>query len=198
MGRKQKAVGRKAAPISVRSMRGAIIPTNLRREEKMATPELKQFADLTPEDFEHHPVWIGCHTVDYDEPWYDSTDEETFRPWTGKLPAGASEGMLLVRATLELHDGTRHNGFVTPASKEGDLATQQPQIFAGARRFGFWGGIFGVPQNERQALCAALGKTPNQVFPLRFSVDPSLATGVTNGQVEGFYRLTPKGAQVEQ
>ncbi len=164
----------------------------------MATPELKQFGDLTPEDFQHHPVWTGCHGGDSDEPWYDETDEETFRPWTGGLPAGPSEGMLLVRATLELRDGTRHNGFVTPSFNEGDLGTQQPQIFAGARRFGFWGGISGVPEKERQALYAALGKNPDQVFPLLFSVDPSLATGVTTGQVEGFYRFRPKGFQVER
>jgi peptidoglycan/xylan/chitin deacetylase (PgdA/CDA1 family) len=164
----------------------------------MTTPNLKQFADLTAEDFERHPVWIGCHTVDYDEPWYEDTDEQTFRPWTGKLPASASEGMLLVRATLELRDGTRYNGFVTPAAKERDLATQQPQVFVGARRFGFWGGIFGVPEKERKALYAALGKNPDQVFPMRFSVDPSLATGVATGQVEGFYRFMPKSTQVEQ
>jgi len=164
----------------------------------MTTPDLKQFGDLTPEDFERHPVWIGCHTVDYDEPWYENTDEQTFRPWSGKLPAGPSEGMLLVKATLELRDGTRHSGFVTPSSKAGDLATQQPQIFGGARRFAFWGGIFGVQQEERQALYAALGKSPDQVFPLRFSVGPNLATDVTTGQVEGFYRFTAKGTQVEQ
>ena len=81
-------------------------------------------------------MWVGCHTLDYDEPWYENTDEETFRPWTGKLPADASAGMLLVKATLELHDGSRHPGFVTPALKEGDLGTQQPQIFAGNRRLG--------------------------------------------------------------
>ena len=67
----------------------------------MAKPELKQFGDLTRKDFERCPVWIGCHTADYDEPWYDDTDEETFRPWTGALPADASQGMLLVRATFE-------------------------------------------------------------------------------------------------
>jgi hypothetical protein len=43
-------------------------------------PELKQFGDLTPADFERHPGWIGCHTADYDGAWYDETDEETFRP----------------------------------------------------------------------------------------------------------------------
>jgi hypothetical protein len=164
----------------------------------MTTPELKQFGDLTPEDFERHPVWIGCHTADYGEPWYENTDEETFRPWTGELPVDASEGMLLVKATLELRDGSRHTGFVTPAHDEGDLGTQQPQIFAGNRRFSFWGGMFGVPEEGRQALYAALGKSPDEVFPLRFSVVPSLASGVTSGQVDGFYRYTQRSLQVER
>jgi hypothetical protein len=48
----------------------------------MARPELGQFGKLEPEDFERHPVWIGRHTADYGRPWCESTDEETFRPWT--------------------------------------------------------------------------------------------------------------------
>jgi hypothetical protein len=107
--------------------------------------------------------------------------------------------MLLVRATLELRDGSQHPGFMMPAPNPGDLGTQQPQIFAGDQRFGFWGGMFGVPIEERQALYAALGKTPDAVFPLRFSVDPSLATGDVSGQVCGFYRhaFGDQGARIE-
>jgi hypothetical protein len=107
----------------------------------LAKPELKQFGDLARADFSRYPVWIACHTADYGEPWYEETDEETFRPWTGALPVSPSEGMLLVRATLELRDASRHPGFVTPAFKK-DLGALQPQIFVGDRRFGFWGGMF--------------------------------------------------------
>jgi hypothetical protein len=46
----------------------------------MGVPILSQFGDLTSEDFDRDPVWVGCHTVDADEPWIDDTDEETFRP----------------------------------------------------------------------------------------------------------------------
>lgn len=49
--------------------------------------------------------------MDYDEPWYDQTNEETFRPWTGSLPVSPAEGMLLVRAVFECADGSRHPGF---------------------------------------------------------------------------------------
>jgi hypothetical protein len=162
----------------------------------LVKPELKQFGDLSPADFDQHPVWVGCHTADYGEPWYEGTDEETFRPWTGALPVSQSDGMFLVRATLELQDGSRHSGFVTPAFKEGDLGVQQPQIFVGKRRFGFWGGMFGVAAEERQALYTALGRGPDAVFPLRFNVDPSLSSDATAGGVDGFYRGS-RDAQVE-
>jgi hypothetical protein len=155
----------------------------------MDTPELKQFADLTPSDFDRHPVWVGCHTVDCEEQWYDDTDEETFRPWNGALPVSPSEGMFLVRATMELADGTRLPGFATPAFDEGDLGMQQPQVFVGSRRFGFWGGLSGVPHLERQDLYTALGKPPDRIFPLRFAAAPELAIGVVKGEVSGFYRL---------
>jgi hypothetical protein len=134
-------------------------------------------------------VWISCHTADYDEPWYDDTDEETFRPWTGDLPADSGGIMLLVRATIGLRDGSRYRGLVTPAPAPGDLGTQQPQVWVGDRCFGFWGGIVGVPVEDRQALYAALGKPADAVFPLRFSIDPGLATGEASGQVLGFCRL---------
>lgn len=78
-------------------------------------PELVQFGDLTPSHFHRHPVWIQCHVPDYDEPWYGDTDEETFRPFLESLPAGPESGMLLVHAVLTLADGTRLEGFVTPA-----------------------------------------------------------------------------------
>jgi hypothetical protein len=163
----------------------------------MNRPELKQFGDLTPADFDRHPVWIGCHTADYDEPWHDETDEETFRPWHGPLPADPSDGILLVRATIQLADGTAMPGFVTPAFDDGDVGTQQPQIFVGGRRFAFWGGGVGVPVQERQAFYAALGKPPDAVFPLRFAAERGLSTGVVMGEVDGFYRIDGEGVAVE-
>jgi hypothetical protein len=106
-------------------------------------PLLKQFRALLPTDFDTHPVWIGCHGVDSDEAWYDETDEATFRRWRGRLPAGPADGMLLVKASMRFADGSSHPGFLTPAFA-GDLGIQQPQVFIGARGFGFWGGLLGV------------------------------------------------------
>jgi hypothetical protein len=153
-------------------------------------PELKQFGDLCSADFDRHHVWIACHTEDFAEPWFNDTDEETFRPWTGPLPVGPSGGMLLVRANFELHDGGRHEGFLTPAFEEGDLATLQPHLFVGDKIFRFWGGMAGIRADERTAFYEALGKGPEAIFPIRFSTDPDLATGVVAGRVDGFYRGT--------
>ena len=104
--------------------------------------------------------------------------------------------MLLVRATIELRDGSRYQGFVTPAFKQGDLGALQPQIFVGNSRYRFWGGMFGVRADERQAFYAAVSKPREAIFPLKFSADAGLATGVTAGQVEGFYRRS-RDAQIE-
>ena len=46
-------------------------------------PKLKQFGHLTPDDLASHPVWVSCHSVDYDEPWYDDTENLSHFPKTG-------------------------------------------------------------------------------------------------------------------
>jgi hypothetical protein len=42
----------------------------------------------------------------------------------------------VVEATIELADGAKLPGFITPSLDAGDLGTQQPQIFIGEYRFG--------------------------------------------------------------
>lgn len=102
-------------------------------------PFLKQFGDLTDRDFAQSPVWVGCHTFDYDEPWYDDTDEETFRPWTAPLPVDPADGMFLVRASFRLADGRELGGFVTPAAPNDadDLGLIQPHMNVSGTYFGF-------------------------------------------------------------
>lgn len=155
--------------------------------------ELKQFGELNAEDFQRHPVWIGCRTADYGKPWYEDTDEETFRPFTGALPVDQNEGMLLVRVVIELKDGSRYPGFIAPGS---GLGAQQPQIFVDDRRFGFWGGMVGITERAQQELYAALEKGPDAIFPLRFFANPGLATGIVEGEVDGFYKKSRDGIHV--
>jgi hypothetical protein len=160
------------------------------------TPDLKQFGDLSVADFDRHPVWVSCHGEDDGQPWYDETDEETFRPWAGVLPVGQADGMFLVRTTFKLRDGSQFPGFITPAFYETDLGVLLPHMFVGDRCFRFWGGMFGVPAGQQLAFFSDLGKDKDAVFPIRFAADPGLATGAATGQIMGFYRSSPE-IQVE-
>lgn len=150
-------------------------------------PELRPFESLTAADFERIPVWLACHVADYDEPWYDETDEETFRPWTGKLPVKHEDGMVLVKATATLADGSSFPAFLTPAA-DNDLGHAQPHVFVRGKCFSFWGGMMGVSRKGRDEFYAAVGMAAEAVFPIRFTVASELAEGATNVEVGGFYR----------
>jgi hypothetical protein len=163
-------------------------------------PQLVQFGDLTPSHFIEHPVWVSCHTRDYDEAWYDETDEETFRPYDGSTPADPADGMLLVRAELKLANGKQFEGFLSPAMDDGSgdalLGSIQPQMFVTpAQRFGFWLGMFGDAKTAAEAFYATLGLERESVFPISFNAVPNLALGKANGILAGFYTI-PDGSTV--
>jgi hypothetical protein len=164
----------------------------------MSRPTLKQFGDLKPEDFQRHPVWVSVHTLDYDEEWYDDTDEETFRPWLADRPVGADE-MFLVSARLRFADGTEFEGFVTPtASYEGlrSMGSIQPQVFApSGQRFAFWHGMFRQAESKRR-FYECFAKSPAQVFPIQFQPRPGLTSSVASGEIPGFMSI-PRGKEVE-
>ena len=165
----------------------------------MKKPLLKQAGDLTSRDLREHPVWIGCHTEDSDEPWYEETDEATFRPWSGALPVAPSDGMFLVRAKITFQDGSQHEGYLTPAHDPSDIGTMQPGVFLGEESFFFWGGLFGVPSEERERFYRAAGLAADRVFPMRFAAEAGLAVGEYTGQIEGFYKgCAPRPIEVEQ
>jgi hypothetical protein len=161
----------------------------------MTKPELRQFGDLRADDFRAHPIWAACHSFDYDEPWFDETDEETFRPWLGKLPADPSEGMFLVACKAILADGSSHDGFMTPSpegdrSGESELGTTQPHLFLPAgTAVGFWGGLAGVPAGARSELYRGLDRSSDQVFPITFCAARNVVSGTADVSVGGFYRL---------
>lgn len=153
-------------------------------------PQLKQAGDLTRRDFAAHPVWVHCHIVDYDEPWYDETDEETFRPWLGPLPVDSAQAIFLLSAEALFADGSKHRAIITPGSSEDDLGSMQPSVFLGRRWFPFWGGRPGIPQTMREdfyreARRARIGS----IFPVRFSAVARMSNGVTETTVHGFYRM---------
>jgi hypothetical protein len=158
-------------------------------------PELKQFGTLTQADFNRFPIWVGVHTCDYGEPWYDETDEETFRPWLGELPINPKIGMFLVRSQIVLADGTRFVGFITPIIGTGEVADSelrnvQPHLFdSQGNLISFWGGLFGVSEDGKKSTYDALDRASKQVFPFRFTADPGLTVGSQSGEVRGFGRI---------
>lgn len=158
-------------------------------------PELKQESDLTPADFLRLPVWIGVHNFDSDEPWYENSDEETFRPWTGPLPFKESRGFVLVAATFTLRDGSVYPGYFRSVrddeSRRGNktevLVLQSPIIFIDGRSFDFRRRVPGLQRAAARQLYSAFGKKAKDVFPVRFAASPALARGVVTGNIEGFY-----------
>jgi len=158
---------------------------------KTTRPELVQFGDLSADHFARHPVWIGVHGVDDEKPWYDDTDEETFRPWDGQLPADPDVGMLLVRAEMTLPDASALAGFVTPdpgtPGQAGHPGTVQPHLFAPDGTLqGFWTGTLRSTAEQRARVYASLGRDPAAVFPIRFRADAALVRGGVEGRIDGF------------
>ncbi len=182
----------------------------------MAPPELKQEYNLSLADFSRQPVWVGVHNFDSDEPWYEQSDEETFRPWTGPLPFAEARGFVLAAATFELADGTLYAGYCrsvrddwdasfepmsvaegTPkrqswsrmhgGSQRSVLLLQSPTMFIDGRPFDFQLRILSLRKKAIQSFYAAIGKKPSDVFPLRFAINSGLAADVTSGKLAGFY-----------
>lgn len=175
----------------------------------MLTPELKLIADLRSSDFQRHPVWVGVHNMDYGKPWYDASDERTYRPNMEPLPLPAERGMVLVQAVFTLRDGSKHTGFVQAARPDWDvplrkgmatarslsggdsrglLGIQRPHIFVGQEVFYFWGGVAGIAPATRERFYVAIGRPAETIFPITFAAEPGLAIGLTEGQVHGFYK----------
>ncbi len=88
----------------------------------MELPLLRDISELTPSDFENHPVWVCVHGRDQDEPWYEQTNEQTYRPWTGALPyvSRSPFDAVLVAATFELADGSVYRGYFNPVVENWD------------------------------------------------------------------------------
>ncbi len=167
-------------------------------------PELKQFGTLTQADFQRFLVWAAVHTFDYNESWYDETDEETFRPWSGELPVDPGLGMFLVRSQIIFADGTKFIGFITPAIgtgevMESDLGSVQPHLFSNnGMLVTFWGGVFGFSDDVKKTTYDLLERTASQIFPIRFSAENGLTNGKQAGEIRGFYKMTDfKSQKVE-
>jgi hypothetical protein len=143
----------------------------------------KQVYDLKVADFDRAPVWEFA----LDEEGDPGQDEATVRP-RPDLRDGVDRrgGLFVVDACFVAADGTRFRGYVTPA--RGGIVDSQPTVITDDGQVGFWYGI--VPPNEQTIAEAyrALGRTADQLFPLRFEAAVELARkdDATAGVIEGF------------
>jgi hypothetical protein len=125
--------------------------------------------------------WAVDNT-DYDEEWFEGTDEQTFRPWSGDLPVDPSHGTYLVSAVGTFHNGRVVAAFLYPHDSH-EIGLLQPHVFVGGRAFGFWGGILGTPQHTRDEFFELLGLQREEVFPIWIEASDQLARGVVSARV---------------
>lgn len=167
---------------------------NIVQREK---PTLKQFSDLSSNDFNENPVWVQCHTADYGQKWYDETDEESFRPWDGELPISPDEAIFLIKSNFTLNNGDKYSGFMTPVVEadcrhENDLGYIQPHIITeDTEIIHFWTGMFPIDKEKKSDIYNSLNCTPDEIFPISFSASDTLAKGIITGKINGF--LARKG-----
>lgn len=144
----------------------------------------KQLPELRPSDLERFPIWEQT----LDEEGFPGQDEETVKPRFDLAEANPSEGMFIVRAEFIAHDGSRFDGYVSPQLDS--TFNVQPTLVTEYGQVNLWYGSF-VPKAEQlDKDYALLGKTSDELFPVRFrAVVP--ARGVPlEGEVPGFLYLT--------
>lgn len=155
-------------------------------------PILKQIGDLTIHDFKVYPLWVQCHIVDYKQPWYPKTNEETFRPWQEALPPDVEKYTFLVKSSYVLSDGSVYRGFITPVSSlcqdiSKMLSRIQPHILhpSGAQ-IHFWFGSYAITKDLLNAVYRIFRKSPEQIFPIHFFTENGLLQKDISGSIPGF------------
>lgn len=163
----------------------------------MPKPKLKQDYQFRAKDFLDAKLWVNVHGLDEDEPWYESTDETTFRQWYGETPVDPKKHLFLVAASMTLANGSVFTGAIY-AYQFDDLSAQdgctlmectQPRIFVGRESFSFWGGRIGVTQEKRKRFYEVLKLSPESIFPIEVMAEEGCVDIAINGKIEGFYRL---------
>jgi hypothetical protein len=156
----------------------------------------KQVYELTAADFNAYPVWEFA----LDEEDVDGQDEATVRPWRGAEPIDAADAMFVVRAAIQLADGTRLPGYLTPGVQgDMEIGTIQPTILADAGQIRFWFGIRAPGADTIAKAYAALGRSAGDVFPCRYTSHVALVAGPVAGVLTGFlhYRSVKDRSIVE-
>ena len=194
---------------------------------KMDRPEMKRESELTASDFVRSPVWVGVHNFDVDQPWYEEADEETVRPWFGKIPFNEGRGTAIIAAQFKLADGSIFAGYCHTVTANWDdpeiavgetggsqkralswskmhggnpssvILLQSPVMFAENCSFDFQLRIGQLRERQIEDFFSVLKRKPNDVFPIKFSGQVGIASGIISGTIEGFFSFPLWSAEFE-
>jgi hypothetical protein len=149
----------------------------------------KQVYDLRPHDLEQFPIWE--HALD--EEGEPGQDEATVKPRPDLTVADPGEGMLIARAEFTANDGTRYDGYVYP-SHEQNFGFIQPTIVTDDGQVNFWYGAFPPKPGALEADYKLLGKTAEQLFPVKFRAVVEYEGTKLEGEVPAFMHYKDVGS----
>ena len=159
---------------------------------------------------DYHRDWPSCREITEQtyQPWEGPLPLQPRSPFPLVLLAGAfqfssgfsypgyfqpvTEGWDAPLPPRKMRDGSfieskhwsaEHGG--TPLSI---LALHSPVVFVNGKSYDFH--LRRDVESRKQcvlAFYAAIGKNPEEVFPIEFSADPALFKGVVSGRIDGFY-----------
>ena len=162
------------------------------------SPIFRNCDDISPGDFEQHPVWVSCHLVDYDEPWYDDVDEEEFRALESGLPIDR-DTVAYISATFHTAKGIELSGYIEnwgePTGRN-SLLDYSPTLFGPAgNRISFWHGNtyeFGTDHLDQcmSQFREAVGGPLKEHFPLTCKIDSRIFGDEITTTFEGFASFT--------
>jgi hypothetical protein len=150
--------------------------------EKANMKTRKQVYDLTLEDFAEFPVWEFA----LDEEGEERQDEATVRPYVFTLALDPHNGSFVVQTEFLLSDGTRMKGYLSPAVESKEIGYVQPVIIVEKSQIGFWSGLKKPSAEEISSYYQTLGKTSEEVFPVRYKSIVELLGGSIEGRIVGF------------
>lgn len=189
----------------------------------MGAPLLKDRASLIRTDFDGNPIWVRVQDYDKDQPWFQGSTDQTYRPWDGPLPLQPRTPypFVLLAASFRLSNGDCYPGYFQPVREDWDaplpprklkdgtfsqpqcwssrhgesplsvLALHCPVIFIDEGAFDFR--LRRDPDRRKESIIdfyTAIGKRPEEVFPVEFSATPGLFNGITSGRLDGFYSFS--------
>jgi hypothetical protein len=150
----------------------------------------KQSYDLRPGDFEQFPIWE--HALD--EEGEAGQDEATVKARPDLTAADPGEGMFIARAEFIAHDGTRYDGYVSPSDEQA-FGSIQPTIVTDGAQVNFWYGAFPPKPGALEADYKLLGKSADQLFPVKFRALVEYEGATLEGEVPAFMHYKHVGSK---